>query len=316
MASDQQVLMRDAIKGFEELLNNDINGAQATFAAHPESCWHLLGAGTSAFLCAALGMEDSELYTALGLLQKGEALAVAQQNGSKPSSSSSSSGPSCWPTGTEYKLAVADSVITQALVLILTESYVEYVKALYRLNKAHKLYQSVQKLVLPEDIGSSHSLEQVFASINAAYTTRKANPIRPTNSRAGSSFFSWGRKKDAASSLRTSLSTTSLPRHDEANEREVASVPASRPDSPPIDSMKALSVNGSLSPAWKGDQLSTFIISGSAFGTGLFTLIFSLLPSVPAAARDDRFRLTVSTDQSYASSSPGSGSRARTGPLR
>lgn len=109
---------------------------------------------------------------------------------------------------------------------------------------------------------------------------------------AESSFFSWGSKKRAdLNTVRRTSSAATLPTlgnlslkaaggHDIA-----ASVPNSRPGSA-ASSTSHLPLRKASTPGeeeipaalWEGDALSTLVISGAAFGTGLFGLIFSLLP--------------------------------------
>lgn len=67
-----------ATTGFNRLLDNDVEGAQATFALAPNSAAHNVGIGITSFLQAALGMEDAELSSALDVLVKAEERAQAE----------------------------------------------------------------------------------------------------------------------------------------------------------------------------------------------------------------------------------------------
>lgn len=121
------VLIVDATRGFDALLNNDLHAAHAILTA-TDSAFHALGLGLVKFLEAALGQEDNDLVGALQALLKAETAATAQlvPRASDP--------PTPFEPGTEFKLLVALAVMLQALVHILSESYLESVKAIYKLS--------------------------------------------------------------------------------------------------------------------------------------------------------------------------------------
>lgn len=95
--ADQVALIKEATRGIEKLLNNDLQGAQELLSARPQSPGHGVGLGICGFLQAALGQEDNELAAALDVLLKAEGIATAQ--------SSKKGEKGVFPAGLEYKVS-------------------------------------------------------------------------------------------------------------------------------------------------------------------------------------------------------------------
>lgn len=95
--AEQVALIKEATRGIEKLLNNDLQGAQELLRSRPESAGHGVGLGISCFLQAALGQEDNELAQALDVLVKAEAIATAQ--------SAKKGEKGVYPAGLEYKVS-------------------------------------------------------------------------------------------------------------------------------------------------------------------------------------------------------------------
>lgn len=288
----QVELLNDATRGVSKLLNNDLPGAQEILKSHADSPFHLIGLGLSSFLSAALGQEDSELTGALAILVRAESLASAAQTSNKRSKSD---GPAVFPAGTEYQTLVADAVVCQALVHVLTSSYVEFMKAIYKINRAYKMFGNIYKIVFPVPVAESDSLATIFTTLNATYAANLRKATLNPSEKPVSSFLGWGssKKRSDLSNLRPSSSTTALPSIEKLNlsvPEPSGSVPSSRPASrsssvEPEPGTRAktstlISEDGKPvpTPLWEGDGLSTLVISGASFGTGLFALIFSILP--------------------------------------
>ncbi|KAI5480790.1 mitochondrial outer membrane protein IML2 [Pseudohyphozyma bogoriensis] len=258
----QAELLMQATEGFDCLLNNDLPGARAKLAANPDSPFHLVGVGISAFLAAALGQEDSELAGALTVLSKAQSVASAQEKAKRPKNEPATA----FPAGTEYKLLVADSVICQALI------------------------------VYPTAVTEKDSLNSIFTTLNANYqhNVRKAAASTSSSSSSSSGILPWSSKKrNDLQALRPSASFGALSSGAAALSTPPIdpspSVPSSRPITrensfdPTLDVQEPsplLSEDGTPlpAPAWQGDPLATMVISGASFGYGLFGLIFSILP--------------------------------------
>ncbi|GAA5996526.1 uncharacterized protein JCM10292_003030 [Rhodotorula paludigena] len=290
--------IEDATKGFEGLLDNDLDSAMQILRAKPDSAFHLVGLGIAAFLKAILSREDAELREATDTLLKAETVASAEANAKRPKGDTAGA----YPAGTEFKLLNGDAVIGQALVAIMSESYVEFAKAIWKLNKAYKIFMSIQKTVFPDGVEEDESLDSVFRKLNENYLAQTTKPAESSlSSSGGGGFFGWGRKKatpaatplrHAASSAALSSSAGTLPA------AGAASAPGSHMPSRPesvSDLADGLDKKVTLAgeevaadatddpdahpqPLWAGDALTTLVISGAALGSGMFGLIFSMLP--------------------------------------
>ncbi|GAA6001330.1 hypothetical protein JCM10207_006611 [Rhodosporidiobolus poonsookiae] len=280
----------DATVGFEALLDSDLDKAKAILVADERSSFHLVGLGIAAFLAATLSREDTELKQATEILGRAEGLAKTEAGAKR-----SREAPQVYPPGTEFKLLHGDAVIGQALVAILSESYMEFVKAIFKLNSAYKLFTSLYSTVFPDGVQEDESLDAIFTKLNTFYLKQStSSSLAPPEPSGGGGFFSsWGKKKGAAlaSNLRHASSSSALA-SSAAPSTSAVSVSASAPgselpsaDASVDDLAKGLSSRLSLgdegsypAPAWKDDPLVTLIISGAALGSGMFGLIFSLLP--------------------------------------
>lgn len=139
--------------------------------------------------------------------------------------------------------------------------------------------------MFPQGVAEDEELASIYAKLNAAYLDRTAAPAEVTS--IGSSIFGWGKKRPDLATLRPSASSTVLSALAKVPLEKVAvSTPNSRPDTRETSvedltsGFAAAAVADGEVPkaAWEGDAISTLVISGAAFGFGLFGLIFSLLP--------------------------------------
>lgn len=124
--------------------------------------------------------------------------------------------------------------------------------------------------------------------MNANYLEKKNSIPLTTSIVEGSFFSSWSKKRDLQPLRQTSSSATlpSLANLSISNKDETEgtnSMPNSMPPSVHSSKTHLPLINGNEAEvipvaAWEGDAISTMVISGAAFGTGVFGLIFSLLP--------------------------------------
>ncbi|GAA6042126.1 hypothetical protein JCM8097_003120 [Rhodosporidiobolus ruineniae] len=289
MASRDQVVQQiaDATRGVEALLNNDLAGAKKLLGARQDP-FHVLGLGITAFLAATLSREDEELKQATELLIKAETLASNEATGKRAPGEVQ-----IYPPGTEYKLLTGDATIGQALTAILSESYAKFVGALWKMNKSYKIFQASFKTVFPEGVGEDESLDSIVSKLNAHYHQQTTNPSLAVPESSGGFFSSWGRRKGAAASpaLRHAASSTTLsstaPLVSSTSHPSASEPPTALPSADP--SMDDLSKNVKAKVSlvenkehpemlWKDDTITSLIISGTAFGCGMFGLIFSSLP--------------------------------------
>ncbi|KAF7358800.1 Mitochondrial outer membrane protein IML2 [Mycena sanguinolenta] len=256
--------------GFDHIFANQIALARTAFQAD-NTPFHLLGLGVCAFLEAALGMESGlmgEAARLLALSEAGSKKAVAE---SKKASNSGDKG---------YGGGTADAVVLLGLTHALSESYMGYFQCMYSLNAAHSKFTKLYKTVFPAGIDGYSSTSTVNStsaspsnSSSAASSQNRPSlrvstvsnepPVAaaaPTPASATRSIFGrWGASTasppssiSAASSPKTKPSHSHIPQTAEQEKAE-----RERPAEGPVEEM---------------------IVSGTAFGFGLFNLVFSLLP--------------------------------------
>ncbi|KAL7283695.1 hypothetical protein ACG7TL_003131 [Trametes sanguinea] len=251
--------LRAATTGFDHLFANDLEKARQVFAS-ADSPFHSLGLGVCAFLEAALGMETGLMADASRLLALAEAGAKKQLKLAKASTTKNTQ----FPPGTEWELVHSDAVIllglTHALrqvrplrypsrfahpcpVFVLSsESYMGYLQCLYAMNNAHSKFSKLYKTVYPNGLMN-------YATPAASSANSRAPSIHSEAS--GSSSQLAAPKPAKASGFFSRFTGAAL----------------SAPSAPQTPIMAE---EGSL------DEL---VLSGTAFGYGLFNLVFSLLPA-------------------------------------
>ncbi|KZT71236.1 hypothetical protein DAEQUDRAFT_763848 [Daedalea quercina L-15889] len=245
---DAQKQLTDATCGFDELFQNELDNARKIFA-DSDSPFHQLGLGVCAFLEAALGMETGLLVEAQRCLSLSEAGSKKQLKASKYYAKPTTK----FPSGTEWELLNSDAVILLGLNHALSESYMGYLQCLYSLNSAHSKFTKLYKAVYPYGLD--------------AYATPAPSPPQSntpsTVSSAASSTLSVATTSTAAPS--TPASTISKRSGFFSRFTSVSSSTTSLPLETRVHAER-----GSV------DEL---ILSGTAFGYGLFNLVFSLLPA-------------------------------------
>ncbi|GLB39315.1 putative protein of unknown function (DUF3808) [Lyophyllum shimeji] len=248
--TDPDELLLSATRGFDYLFANDLVRAKAHFAGKDDP-FHLLGEGVCAFLEAALGMETGLMTEATRCLTQSEAGARSHMKAPKDRSRKRR-----FPPGLEWEILNADAVILLGLTNALSESYMGYLQCMYALNSAHSKFSKLYKTVFP------HGLDAYDTPAGSRAPSRKSSspsmhsaPSTPTTSNPAPSRSLFARLTGSASSSTATLSVPNL--------------------------HTVTSANGT---AGGGDQLppdgpvEELVVAGTAFGYGLFNLVFSLLP--------------------------------------
>lgn len=300
MTPNQEQLLAAEV-GLNKLMDDDLDGARSTLQSQHNSPYALAGLGICDFLAAAVGMEDDRLSASM------EALALAEKSARKHKHSNSIEEPGQWWTqaGMEYEVLIADLAAAQALLHILGESYVEYMKAMWKLNSAFKHFTTIYKAVFPKEITSTASVSSIIADLNHRYEStllshamQQASLKEATNTKSG-----WGFRLRGPSMPAKIHSAVDLPGLSKSSKSKVASVngtgsiasgstsaAASLPNSagsstrvitPPSDLENASNeiVSNSIpKPAWTESPVTSFVVSGGAFGHAIFELVFALMP--------------------------------------
>lgn len=191
------------------------------------------------------------------------------------------------------------------LLHILGESYVEYMKAVWKLNSAFKHFTSIYKAVFPKEITSTASVSSIIADLNHRYETALLSHAMKQASvkEAASSKSGWGFRLRGASVPGKVHSAVDLPGLSKSSRSRVtsmngtdtlsggaASAGTSLPNSagssvriasPPSElenTSNEIVSNSIPKPIWTESPVTSFVVSGGAFGHALFELVFALMP--------------------------------------
>ncbi|TFK66270.1 hypothetical protein BDN72DRAFT_844550 [Pluteus cervinus] len=176
------------------------------------------------------------------IAEAGRYLAQSEAGSKKHLRSPSSRPNQRFAPGLEWEVLNAEAVILQGLTLALGESYTGYVQCMYAMNNAHSKFTRLYNSVFPTGMdGYLTPSATPGASRKPSVVSLDAVKTAKTVTTQRSGFFS----RFTASSTSLTVTATSAPAHVE-----------SAPDGP----------------------VEELIISGTAFGYGLFNLVFSLLP--------------------------------------
>ncbi|KAG5725885.1 hypothetical protein E4T56_gene5106 [Termitomyces sp. T112] len=240
-------LLVSATRGFNYLFSNDLYHAKEHFAGGDDP-YHLLGQGVCAFMEAALGMETGLLAEASRCLSLSEAGSRRQMKNVVKSQAKRRFTP-----GLEFEILNADAVVLLGLTNALSESYMGYLQCMYSLNSAHSKFSKLYKTVFPNGLD--------------AYTTPSATPAPSRKSSTLSLHSSLSSYTSSTAAVATT-SSTSKSFFSRFTSSSLSISSNSNTNSPPSDA-EELPPDG---------PIEDLIISGTAFGYGLFNLVFSLLP--------------------------------------
>ncbi|KAF9019876.1 hypothetical protein BDZ89DRAFT_1020519 [Hymenopellis radicata] len=264
-------LLISATRGFDQLFANDIPGARRTFerpvvdvspgtdaSEVADSPFHQLGLGVAVFLEAALGLERERMEDAARVLNDAVTSTAAAKKAAMGGGGSWLGGGSAKgaDVGLEYEILNADAVVLAGLVNALSESYMGYLQCIYALNSAHSKFTKLYKEVFPEGLEGyrtpSVSRKGSGESLATSFATSTSSTASSTGTETGSK--SKEKKSTSMFSKWTGGSSLAVP------------VSKSRPTS-------IISTKGE-----GGEAVDEMILAGTAFGFGLFNLVFSLLP--------------------------------------
>ncbi|KAJ7478215.1 hypothetical protein FB451DRAFT_1241639 [Mycena latifolia] len=287
--SPTALALASANAGFDALFANQIAPARTAFQS-ADTPFHLLGLGVCAFLEAALGMESGLMGEAARLLTLSEAgarkaaadakRANSNKGGAGGSGEGRGDGNGRFAPGLEWEILNADAVVLLGLTHALSESYMGYFQCMYALNAAHGKFTKLWKTVFPRGLeGYRSPLPTPSATpITSAFPSASATPAESVTGSASASITSSANASTATlalpspvagvskffgrwgnSSSVSVLSKGEREKQDRLTQARAARdrLEAERPAEGPVEEM---------------------IVAGTAFGFGLFNLVFSLLP--------------------------------------
>ncbi|KAH9852714.1 outer membrane protein Iml2/Tetratricopeptide repeat protein 39 [Lenzites betulinus] len=221
-------------------------GFDGIFANELEEARETFASGDSPFHSLGLGV-CAFLEAALGMettlmAEASRLLALAEAGAKKQLKLAKAfENTTQFPPGTEWELLQSDAVILLGLTHALSESYMGYLQCLYAMNTAHTKYSRLFKTVYPNGL-------EYYATPATSSANSRAASIR---SEASGSSTPVSTSKPARSGFFSRFTGSTL----------------SVPQTPHVP---IIAQEGSV------DEL---ILSGTAFGYGLFNLVFSLLPA-------------------------------------
>ncbi|RDX56360.1 hypothetical protein OH76DRAFT_379943 [Lentinus brumalis] len=221
-------------------------GFDYLFANDLQKARDTFAAGDSPFhamghgVCAFL---EAALGMETGLMAEASRLLALSEAGAKKQLKLArySSQTTQFPPGTEWELLHSDAVILLGLTHALSESYMGYLQCLYAMNSAHSKFSKLYKTVYPNGLDE-------YATPAASAPGSRAASIRSEASATGSTAAA---AKPAKSGFFSRFTGASL---------AVPTAPRT-----PINAAEG--------------TVDELILSGTAFGYGLFNLVFSLLPA-------------------------------------
>ncbi|KAI8989806.1 outer membrane protein Iml2/Tetratricopeptide repeat protein 39 [Trametes punicea] len=222
-------------------------GFDCLFANELDKAREIFASGDSPFHSLGLGVcafLEAALGMETGLMAEASRLLALAEAGAKKQlkfAKSSATKTTQFPPGTEWELLHSDAVILLGLTHALSESYMGYLQCLYAMNSAHSKFSKLYKTVYPNGL-------QNYATPAASSASSRAASIYSEASGSSSQAAAPKQTKSGFLSRFTGVSLT---------------VPAA-PQTPIV------AEEGSV------DEL---VLSGAAFGYGLFNLVFSLLPA-------------------------------------
>ncbi|KAI9567191.1 outer membrane protein Iml2/Tetratricopeptide repeat protein 39 [Boletus coccyginus] len=232
--------LRVASEGFDLLFANDLVGALDLFG---DDCYR-----DSPFHLMGLGV-CAFLKAALGmepeLMEDATQFLESSQAGAKKYMKLAKSCEPChrFTPGLEWEILHTDTVLLLGLTHALSESYRGYLQCLYEFNSAHSKFTKLFKTIYPSGLDDYATPGHTpTPSRKGSIHNIRSSPTHPAPQARSSGFLTrWG-----------FVSSTSAP-----------------PTAPMLGTMNNPS----------SGEIEELILSGAAFGYGLFNLVFSLLPA-------------------------------------
>lgn len=138
----QALKLEKALKAMDYVLDDRPKESYRLLSDHDTVPISQLAYGVCEFLEATLGFEDQTMKHAAEILSKAEGMAwkekgIAERNNLKASV--------IYPAGTEYTVAYAESNLLSALLMLMSESFMEEAKALLKLRRAYHALDALSK---------------------------------------------------------------------------------------------------------------------------------------------------------------------------
>lgn len=151
--ANQALQLEKALKAMDYVLDDRAQEAFKMLDDHDNIAISQLAYGVVQFLEATLGFEPETMKKASQTLSKAESMAWKEKTDAEKNNVKSSQ---IYPPGTEFAVAYAESNLLNALLMLLSENFMEGAKALLKLRRAYQTLDSISKhLNTPLDASSS-----------------------------------------------------------------------------------------------------------------------------------------------------------------
>lgn len=138
----QALQLEKALKAMDYVLDDRANEAYDLLNDHDTVAISQLAYGVCLFLEATLGFEQDTMKKASEILSKAESLSLKEKSFAEKNQIKSSQ---IYPPGTEFAVAYAESNLLNALLMLLSENFMEGAKALLKLRRAYQTLDSIKK---------------------------------------------------------------------------------------------------------------------------------------------------------------------------
>lgn len=151
--ANQALELEKALKAMDYVLDDRAEEAFKLLDDHDDIAISQLAYGVVQFLEATLGFEPETMKKASETLSKAESMAWKEKSNAEKNKIKSSQ---IYPPGTEFSVAYAEANLLNALLMLLSENFMEGAKALLKLRRAYQTLDSISKnLNTPIDATSS-----------------------------------------------------------------------------------------------------------------------------------------------------------------
>jgi hypothetical protein len=153
--ANQALQLEKALKAMDYVLDDRAVEAFILLDDHENIAISQLAYGVCQFLEATLGFEQETMRKASETLSKAESMAWKEKGYAEKNSIRTSQ---IYPPGTEFAVAYAESNLLNALLMLLSENFLEGAKALLKLRRAYQTLDAISKTLKTDHESSSSAL--------------------------------------------------------------------------------------------------------------------------------------------------------------
>lgn len=153
--ANQALQLENALKAMDYVLDDRAPEAFKLLENHDATAISQLAYGVCQFLEATLGFEPETMKKASETLSKAESLTWSEKSFAEKNKIKTSQ---IYPPGTEFAVAYAESNLLNALLMLLSENFMEGAKALLKLRRAYQTLDSISKNLQTDPDASSSAL--------------------------------------------------------------------------------------------------------------------------------------------------------------